>query len=73
MRLVTIPGGENESALHVKDLAIVYGTTSDDAQMLADYIGLLFTNIVSRIVRLGPVLGIHAGPGALVTLVKEAR
>ncbi len=61
------------SALHIEDLAIVYSTTSDDAQALADYIVSLFPNIVPRVVRLGPALGVHAGPGALVVVVREAR
>ena len=61
------------SALHVEDLAIVYGTTPDDAQTLADYARSLFPNIVSRIARLGPALGVHAGPGALVVVVRQAK
>jgi len=61
------------SALHIEDLAIVYSTTPDDAQTLAEYVGSLFPNIVPRIVRLGPALGVHAGPGALVTGLKEAK
>ena len=61
------------SVLHIEDLAIVYSTTSDDAQALADYVVSLFPNIVPRIVRLGPALGVHAGPGALVVVAREAR
>jgi len=61
------------SALHIEDLAIAYSTTPDDAQTLADYIGSLFPDIASRIARIGPALGVHTGPGALVTVVKEAR
>ena len=60
------------SALHIEDLAIVYGTTPDDAQTLADYVRSLFPDIVPRLVRLGPALGVHAGPGALVTVLREA-
>ena len=61
------------SALHIEDLAIVYSTTPGDAQTLADYVGSLFPNIVPRIVRLGPALGVHTGPGALVTILREAK
>lgn len=61
------------SALHIEDLAIAYSTTPDDAQTLADYIGSLLPNITFRIARIGPALGVHAGPGALITAVKEAR
>ena len=61
------------SVLHVDDLAIVHSTTPDEAQTLADYARSLFPNIVPRISRLGPALGVHAGPGALVTVLKENR
>ena len=59
------------SALHIEDLAIVYSTTPDDAQTLAEYAGSLFPNIVPQIVRLGPALGVHAGPGSLVVALRE--
>ncbi len=60
------------SASHIEELAIVHSTTLDDAQALADYACSLFPNVAPRIARLGPALGVHAGPGALVTVVKEA-
>jgi len=59
------------SASHIEDLAIVYSTTPDDAQTLAEYVGSLFPNVVPQIVRLGPALGVHAGPGALIVAVRE--
>jgi len=62
-----------KSALHVQDLAIVHSTTPDEAHSLADYTRLLFPNIVPRIARLGPALGVHGGPGALVTVVREGK
>lgn len=61
------------SALHVEDLAIVYGTTPDDAQTLADYARSLFPDILPRISTLGPALGVHAGPGALVVVIRQAK
>lgn len=61
------------SALHVEDLAIVYSTTPGDAQTLAEYVGSLFPNIVPRTTRLGAALGVHAGPGALGAILKEAK
>jgi DegV family protein with EDD domain len=60
------------SASHIEELAIVHSTTLDDAQALADYACSLFPNVTPRIARLGPALGVHAGPGALVTVVKKA-
>jgi DegV family protein with EDD domain len=61
------------SVSHIEDLAIVYSTTPDDAQTLADYVCSLFPNIVPRIVRLGAALGVHGGPGALFAVLKEAK
>lgn len=62
-----------KSALHVQDLAIVHSTTPDEAHSLADYARSLFPNIVPQIARLGPALGVHGGPGALVTVVREGK
>jgi len=61
------------SVSRIEDLAIVHSTTPDDAQTLADYVCSLFPNIVPRIVRLGPALGVHAGPGTLITILREAK
>ncbi len=61
------------SASHIEDLVIVYSTTPNDAQTLADYGVSLFPNIVPRIARLGAALGVHAGPGALVTVFRETK
>ena len=58
------------SALHIEELAIVYSTTPDDAQKLADYTVTLLPNIVPKIVRIGPALGVHAGPGAIFVVVR---
>jgi len=58
------------SALHIEELAIVYSTTPDDAQKLADYTVALLPNIVPKIVRIGPALGVHAGPGAIFVVVR---
>lgn len=62
-----------KSASRVEDLAIVHSTTPDDAQSLANYARSLFPKIVPRIARLGPVLGVHGGPGALVTILIEKQ
>ena len=57
----------------IDDLAIVHSTTPDDAKTLADYARSLFPNIVPRISRLGPALGVHGGPGSLVTIIKRGK
>jgi DegV family protein with EDD domain len=59
-----------KSALHIEELAIVYSTTQDDAQKLSDYTISLFPHIVPHIVRLGPALGVHAGPGAIIAVMR---
>lgn len=61
------------SAVNIKDLAIAHSTTPHDAQALADYVSSLFPNVAPRIARLGPALGVHAGPGALVIVFREGR
>ena len=55
------------------DLAIVHSTTLDDAQTLAGYASLLFPGIVPQIVRMGPALGVHGGPGALLAVFSGAK
>jgi DegV family protein with EDD domain len=57
----------------IDDLAIVHSSSEDEARTLADYARSLFPNLIPRIVKLGPTLGVHAGPGALVTVTKNAK
>ena len=61
------------AASRIDDLAIVHSTTPEDAKTLADYTRSLFPNITPRIARLGPALGVHGGPGTLVTIIKIAK
>lgn len=61
------------TTLDVEDLAIVHSTTADDAQELADYARSLFPNLIPKIARLGPVLGVHGGPGVLVAIAKSLK
>jgi DegV family protein with EDD domain len=49
----------------IQDLAVVYSTTPDEAQILAERIGSIVSKEHIRSARLGPVLGVHAGPGIL--------
>ena len=49
----------------IEDLAIVYSTTPDEAQTLAERMDSIFTKEQIRLVRLGPALGVHAGPGII--------
>lgn len=54
----------------IQDLAVVYSTTPDEAQVLADRIGTMFDKNRIRLARLGSTLGVHAGPGALVVALR---
>jgi DegV family protein with EDD domain len=54
----------------IQDLSVVYSTTPDEAQVLADRIGAIFDRSRTRLARLGPVLGVHAGPGALAVALR---
>jgi len=55
-----------KNAINIEDLAVVYNTTPDEAQSLAERIGSIFAKEKIRIARVGPMLGVHMGPGALV-------
>jgi len=54
----------------IEDLAVVYTTTLDEAQALADRLGAIFKRDRIKIARLGPALGVHAGPGTLIVTVR---
>ena len=62
-----------KSNLHIKDLSIVYSTTVEDAQALAEYVRSVLPGVAPQLVRLGPALGVHAGPGALIAVVSEDK
>ncbi len=60
-----------QSASSIQDLAIIYNTTPDEAQTLAERITPIFAKEQIMIARLGPMLGVHAGPGALAIAFME--
>jgi len=60
-----------KNAVNIEDLAVVYNTTPDEAQTLAERIGSIFAREKIRIARVGPMLGVHMGPGALVVVFRE--
>jgi DegV family protein with EDD domain len=59
-----------KSANSIQDLAVVYNTTPDEALALARRIGSLFPEERIRLARLGPALGVHAGPGMLAIALR---
>jgi DegV family protein with EDD domain len=60
-----------QNAKKIQDLAVVYSTTPDEAQNLAERLGSIFDQKRIKIARVGPSLGVHMGPGALVVAVRE--
>jgi len=59
-----------KNATNIEDLAVVYNTTPDEAQSLADRIGSVFPKEKIRIATVGPMLGVHLGPGSLVVALR---
>lgn len=55
-----------KKAGEVKDIAIAYSTTPDDATALAERLSPIVNNKKINVFRMGTTLGIHTGPGSLV-------
>jgi len=60
-----------KSASNIQDLAVVYNTTPDEAQALRERMGTIFDKEQIRLSRVGPMLGVHVGPGALAVAFRE--
>jgi DegV family protein with EDD domain len=58
------------SLAHIEEIAIAYSTFPEDALKLADYTAELFPHVVPHVNRIGPALGVHAGPGALIAVLR---
>jgi DegV family protein with EDD domain len=58
-----------KQASDIKDLSVIYSTTPDDAQALADRLDFYKGNV--RVVRLGAVVGVHGGPGVMGVAFRE--
>jgi DegV family protein with EDD domain len=61
-----------KNAGDIQDLAVVYNTTPDEAEALAERIGSVFNKEKIRMARVGPGLGVHGGPGAMIVAFREA-
>jgi DegV family protein with EDD domain len=55
----------------VKEIAVAYTTTHDEAKALADRIKAGFPDVPLYLTRVGSSLGTHAGPGAMGVAVRE--
>jgi len=60
-----------KNAKGIQDLSIVYSTTPDEAQILTERVGSVFPKEQIILARVGPALGVHAGPGALAIGFRE--
>lgn len=60
-----------KNALNIQELAIVHSTTPDEAGSLKERIASIFDRRSIHIARLGPALGVHGGPGALILALRE--
>jgi DegV family protein with EDD domain len=59
-----------KNAVDVQDLAIIYNTTPDEAQALLRRMDSIFPKERITLARLGPALGVHAGPGILFVALR---
>jgi DegV family protein with EDD domain len=60
-----------QNAKKIQDLSVVYSTTPDEAQNLAERLNPIFDRKRIKIARVGPSLGVHVGPGALIVAIRE--
>ncbi len=60
-----------KNALNIQELAIVHSTTPDEASSLRERIASIFERRRIHIAGLGPALGVHGGPGALILALRE--
>lgn len=65
--------GFAEGARDTEELAIVYSTALDEAQSVADRLSRSVPKEKIRLARLGPALGVHAGPGILFAALRGRR
>lgn len=60
------------NAKDVEEVAIVHATRPEEAITLLDHAKSLFPGIIPRLAKIGPALGVHAGPGAVIAVIKQA-
>jgi DegV family protein with EDD domain len=60
-----------QNAKKIQDLAVVHSTTPDEAKSLAERLHPIFDREKIKIARVGPSLGVHVGPGALIVVIRE--
>ncbi len=56
---------------NIEDMAVVHSTTPQDAQNLKNRLQKIHQGLPVTVSRLGPALGVHGGPGAIVLALRE--
>jgi DegV family protein with EDD domain len=59
-------------ATNIKNLSVIYSTTSDEAQTLAERLGSVFPREQIVISQLSSSLGVHGGPGVLFVAMRAS-
>ncbi|MFC1861622.1 DegV family protein, partial [Chloroflexota bacterium] len=59
-----------KNATDIQDLAVVYNTTPDEARDLVERINSVFPRERIKLAKIGPALGVHAGPGILAVALR---
>ena len=54
----------------IQDLAVVHNTTPGDAQALTERLDSIYTKEKTMLAQIGPTLGVHMGPGALIVVLR---
>ena len=57
----------------IEQVAVIHGTTPDDADMLAQRVREHLSDVPVHVGRLGPALGVHGGPGIIGMVVVRAE
>lgn len=60
-----------KNAEDIEDLAVLYSTTHDEAQVLVESVSSLWTKEPVILARLGSALGVHGGPGVLAIAIRQ--
>ena len=54
----------------IQDISVVYSTTLEEAKALVKRLGEIYDEAQITLARLGPVLGVHGGPGTLLVSLR---
>jgi DegV family protein with EDD domain len=62
-----------QNAVDIQDLAVVYNITPPEAQALVERLGSVFDKKQIHLATIGPMLGVHMGPGALIVALRAGN